>query len=105
MTSLFHRNPLLALAGGALVITLSGAGIFNPFDSAYLQDTVTQLGFVFPNTYTTITEISSVTVTQMFSQMTGSIEMGLLCILGLGIWTIRHPVIGLAFAPVVLFGF
>ena len=105
MTSLFHRNPFLALAGGAVIIILSGAAIFNPFDSAYLKDTVTQLGFVFPNTYSTITEISSVTVTQMFSQMTGSIEMGLLCILGLGIWTIRHPVIGLAFAPVVLFGF
>ena len=40
----------------------------------------------------------------MFSQMTGSIEMGHVHF-RLGIWTIRHPVIGLAFAPVVLFGF
>ena len=81
-----------------------GAAIFNPFGSAYLEDTVTQLGFVFPNTYSTITEISSVTVTQMFSQMTGSIEMGFV---HFGTWDLDncHPVIGLAFAPVVLFGF
>ena len=105
MTALFHRNPFLALAGGALVIIVSGAAIFDPFNSAYLQDTITSFGFVFPNTYSTITEISSITVTQMFSQMTGSVGMGLLCILGLGIWTIRHPVFGLAFAPIIFFGF
>lgn len=105
MTTLFHRNLLLALAGAALVISLSGAAIFNPFDSAYLRDTTASLGFVFPNTYDTITEISPLTITQMLSRMTGSVEMGLLCVLGIGVWTSRHPVIGLAFAPFALFGF
>ena len=104
MTALLHRNLLLAMAGAALVISLSGAAIFNPFDSAYLQDTAASMGFIFPNTYDTITEIARVTIPEILSQMVGSVEMGLLCILGVLIWTIRHPVIGLALVPFALFG-
>ena len=104
MTLALRRNMLLALVGAVIVIGLSGATVFNPFGSIYLATTIEGGEFLFPNTYDTITEISRVSLVDIFRQVTGSVEMGLLCVVGLGLWTLRHPATAIAFAPLMLFG-
>ena len=104
MTLAVQRNVGLALAGAALVMALSGATLFNPFDSTYLAVSLKNSGFIFPNTYDTITEISRASIADMLRQIAGSVEMGLVCLIGLAIWSLRHPATAVAFAPLAFFG-
>ena len=99
-----RRNLLLALGMPLLVLGISGVTPFNPLDSAYLQTSIIEGGFIFPNTYETITEISQVSLATLLTQTSGSVEMGVIGVLGLGLWAIRHPVLAIAYGPVAVFG-
>lgn len=74
-----------------------------PTESVYLQDTLSTGSFIFPNTHTTITEVAPVTTQEILLRLTGSIEMSLVCILGLILCAIRHPILAVAYAPLVGF--
>lgn len=104
MTLALQRNLLLAFLGAAIVWSLSGATLFNPLDSTYLALNLKSGEFVYPNTYDTITEISHISIANMFRQIAGSVEMGLVCLIGLGLWSVRHPATAVAFAPLAFFG-
>ena len=54
-------------------------------ENAYLQDVVLHSDFIFPNTFSTITEIRTVSFSQILSNTTGSIEMGIVCLAGLAL--------------------
>ncbi|GIS11743.1 MAG: hypothetical protein CM15mP115_08940 [Alphaproteobacteria bacterium] len=60
--------------------------------------------FHFPNTLSTITEIRTVSFSQILFNTTGSIEMGIVCLAGLALFQYRHPVIAFAYGPLVAFG-
>lgn len=99
-----HRDFLTILSGTIIFIAISGIGFFNPFASTYLQDVLSQSHFIFPNTFSTITEIQTVSLGQILVNATGSVEMGLVCLTGLALFLIRHPVIAIAYGPLVAFG-
>ena len=99
-----RRNLLLALGMPILVLGIAGVTPFNPLDSAYLQNSIASASFFFPNTYETITEIARVPLFMLLTNTSGSVEMGLLGILGLLLWAFRHPVLAVAYGPIAIFG-
>jgi len=99
-----QRNVLTLLAGTTIFLALSGIEFFNPFNSPYVKDVLAEAGFIFPNTLETITEIQTVSLVQILVNATGSIEMGIVCLTGLALFLVRHPVIAIAYGPLVAFG-
>ena len=99
-----QRRILTVLTGTAIFLALSDVTSFNPFTSTYLKDVLADASFIFPNTFQTITEIRQVSFSQILGSATGSVEMGLVCLTGLALFLIRHPVIAIAYGPLVAFG-
>ena len=99
-----QRRILTVLTGTAIFLALSDVTSFNPFTSTYLKDVLADASFIFPNTLQTITEIRQVSFSQILGSATGSVEMGLVCLTGLALFLIRHPVIAIAYGPLVAFG-
>ena len=102
---LCHRTNITTttLAVFAFVF-LSGATIFNPFDSAYVQETLDYNNFSFPNAFGTITEISRSSLPDILIMATGSVEMGLLSLFGLLLFFIHKPALAVAYGPLAAFG-
>ena len=103
LISCLQRNVLTLLAGTTIFLVLSGIASFDPFSSPYLKDVFAEAGFIFPNTFETITEIRTVSLGQMLVSIAGSIEMGIVCLTGLALFFVRHPVIAIAYGPLVVF--
>ena len=99
-----QRNLVTTVCGTSGFLLISGITLFNPLESAYLKDVVLHSNFIFPNTFSTITEIRTVSFSQILSNTTGSIEMGIVCLAGLALFLVRHPVIAFAYGPLVAFG-
>ena len=99
-----QRNLVTAVCGTTGFLLISGITLFNPLENAYLQDVVLHSNFIFPNTFSTITEIRTVSFSQILFNTTGSIEMGIVCLAGLALFLVRHPVIAFAYGPLVAFG-
>jgi len=99
-----RRDLIITVTGSAIFLIIADISIFNPFGSTYLKDVMPAGNFIFPNTFQTITEIQRVPLPQIFINATGSIEMGLVCLAGLAMFAIRHPVIAIAYGPLVAFG-
>ncbi|MEK9856070.1 MAG: hypothetical protein VW495_14820, partial [Rhodobiaceae bacterium] len=99
-----RRDLIITVTGSAIFLIIADISIFNPFGSTYLKDVMPAGNFIFPNTFQTITEIQRVPLPQIFINATGSIEMGLVCLAGLAMFAVRHPVIAIAYGPLVAFG-
>jgi dolichyl-diphosphooligosaccharide--protein glycosyltransferase len=100
-----QRNLVTTVSGAAIFLIIADISFANPLGSAYLKEVIREGDLIFPNTFQTITEIQSVSLSQIFIDATGSIEMGLVCLAGLAMFAVRHPVIAIAFGPLVTFGF
>ena len=99
---LASRRQLLPLACGIIIfIGISGMDFFNPFSSGYLIDTLDVAAFTFPNTLSTITEASNLSLSKAMTQAAGSVEMALVCLAGLTLWAIRHPILAVAMSPLL----
>ena len=98
-----QRNFMTVLAGTSAFLAISGIDFFNPFQTTYLKEVLSESNFVFPNTYKTITEIQRVSFSQILYSTTGSIEMGIVCLIGLAFFFVRHPVVSIAYSPLVVF--
>lgn len=99
-----QRNVVTTVCGTIGFVIISGMTRFNPLDNTYLQDVVLHNNFIFPNTFKTITEIQTVSFSQILFTTAGSIEMGIVCMAGLVLFFVRHPVIAVAYSPLVAFG-
>ena len=101
-----RRNIKLLVLQSLLFLGLSGLpfmglGIFG--DSAYLADKLSFEGLIFPNTLDTITEVSRVTFSEILTRLSGSVWLGGVSVLGLGLWAIRHPALAIVFGPAAAF--
>ncbi len=99
-----QRNFLTAITGTTIFVLISGITFFNPLASAYLQAFVSAGNFIFPNTLETVTEVRTVPFLQILRSATGSVEMGLVCLSGLLLFAARHPVLAIAYGPLIAFG-
>ena len=99
-----QRNILTVLVGTTVFLALSGIEFFNPLNSSYLKDVFAEASFIFPNTFSTITEIQTASFAQILVNTTGSVEMGLVCLTGLALFLFRHPVIAIGYGPLVALG-
>ena len=99
-----QRNLVTTVTGSVIFLIIADISITNPLGSTYLKEVISAGDFIFPNTFQTITEIQRVPLPQIFINATGSIEMGLVCLAGLAMFAIRHPVIAIAYGPLVAFG-
>ena len=106
LSLVFRRNIKLLVLQSLLFLGLSGLpfmGLGVSGDSAYLADTLSFEGLIFPNTLDTITEVSRVTFSEILTRLSGSVWFGSLSVLGLGLWAIRHPALAIVFGPAAAF--
>ena len=99
-----RRDLIITVAGSVLFLIMADVRHFNPLGSPYLKEVVSAGNLTFPNTFQTITEIQQVSFSQILMNTTGSTEMGMVCIFGLAFFLLRHPVIAIAYGPLVAFG-
>ena len=62
-----QRDLVIAIAGTAIFLILSGIGI-NPFETPYFKEVLAEGSFVFPNTFETITEMWRFSLPQVLEQ-------------------------------------
>ena len=98
-----QRHFATTSAGTAVFLMTSGTGFKNPFESNYFRSTLENENFIFPNTFQTITELKQATVIEILTYICGSFEMGIVCLAGLVLFLVRHPVIAITFGPLVAF--
>ena len=101
-----HRDMRRLALQSILLLALSGL----PFqalgfsgNSAYLSDALLFEGLVFPNTFETITEIAQVPLADILARSSGSVWLGVVSLIGLGLWAIRHPALAIVFGPAAAF--
>ena len=83
-----------------LFIIISGVGFIN---SIYLQNSLDFNNFIFSNVVATVTEASQANILEIFYRMTGSVLVSLMCLFGVLLWAIRHPVMAVAYGPLAGF--
>jgi dolichyl-diphosphooligosaccharide--protein glycosyltransferase len=101
-----RRNIKLLALQSVLFLGLSGLpfmGLGISGDSAYLADTLSFEGLIFPNTFDTITEITRVPFSEILIRLSGSVWLGGLSMIGLGLWAVRHPALAIVFGPAAAF--
>ena len=95
-----HLNIRRTALMAALFFGLSGMWASSvSLSSNYISDIISFEGLIFPNTFDTITELNIVPVPEILSRITGSVALGIFCIIGLGLWGLRHPGMAIVFAP------
>ena len=87
----------LALSG----LIFKGIGISG--ENPYLTNILIYEGFVFPNTFETITELKQVPFAEILTRITGSVWLGIISLVGLGLWAVRHPALAIVFGPAAAF--
>ena len=76
-------------------VTLSG--------NAYLTEVIDAGGLIFPNSLSTITETSKVSLSEVLIRISGSIWMGSISAIFLGFWFFYRPATAMVFAPALGF--
>ena len=101
MTSRDWRRPIVLFA---LFVILSGL-IFKDLGigSSYLEDNLEFGALIYPNTFETITELRVVPFDYILSTISGSVVMGIISLMGLGLFAIRYPVLAVVYGPASIF--
>lgn len=99
-----QKSLVTMLTGSALFLALADITLFNPFGSNYLQHAISFEKFLFPNTFHTITEIKQLSLHAIITNISSSVWLGLIGLVGLAMFAIRHPVMAVAFSLLVAFG-
>ena len=98
-----HLNLRRTIFLGIIFGLLSGVSL-RVTGGAYVLDFLAYDALIFPNTFETITELRVVPLTQILTSATGSVFLGAFCLVGLGLWAMRHPVLAIAYGPLAAFG-
>ena len=99
-----QKNLAVSIVCLVIFLVTSGQTFLNPFDSIYFKESLSQGSFIYPNTLDTISEIRRISLSQTLVQATGSVAMGFVCLSGLALFAIRHPVLTITLAPLIAFG-
>ena len=96
-----RKRPFTLAGGTVLFIAISGLDFYNPLTSGYLMTTLDVSNFKLPNTLATVTEAKKISFAALLKQATGSIELGIICLLGIFLWAVRHPLIAAVMSPLL----
>ena len=103
MTSRDWRRSLVLFL---LFVTLSGL-IFQNFsigtDTRYFKDVFDGGNLIYPNTFSTITELRVIPFEQILMNISGSVILGLFGVIGLAIFALRYPVLAVVYGPASVF--
>ena len=99
-----QRDILTAIIGTLTFLVLADIGFFSLVESPYFKEVLSKGSFIFPHTFQTITELQHFSLPQILTSATGSMEMGLVGLTGLALFTFRHPILALVYGPLVGFG-
>ena len=101
-----RRNMRHLALQSVLFLSLSGLSL-RAFgvsgDSAYLIDFLLFEGLAFPNAFETITEIAQVPFGDILTRISGSVWLGIISVIGLMLWGLRHPALAIVFGPAAAF--
>ena len=103
VTSRSWQRPLVLSALFLLVSGLAFKSIGLSSDSSYFKDVINTGVLVFPNTFSTITELRVVPFEQILTSITDSYGLGLIGVLGLALFAVRHPVLAVVYGPASIF--
>ncbi len=103
LTLIITHDLKRILGFSTIFIVLSGVYYFNPFNSLYLLNELTNDYFIFSNVLSTVTEVSQITFSEILIRMTGSVTAGVFCLIGIALWAVRHPVMAVAYGPLAGF--
>ena len=84
-----HSDIKRIILQSTLFLILSGLpfkGLGVSGDSAYLVDVFSLQGMIFPNTFDTISEVSRVSFSDVLTRISGSLLVGTISLIGLGLW-------------------
>ena len=98
-----RRPPMASVLGLSIFLVFSGISPFNIFEYDYGKVFISGQNFIYPNALETVTEASRISLPQIIVLMAGSLEMGLVCLVGLALFLVRHPIISIAYGPLVAF--
>jgi len=103
MVSVSSRDWRRILGYSIIFILLSGVGFFDVTGSAYIKDIMATGDLAFPNVLTTVSEVTKIDFQDMLFAIAGSPMLGLLGVIGMVLWAIRHPVFAIALGPLAVF--
>lgn len=100
LSAVCHRDWKRSLYQGFLFFLISGLfwGNIGIGQGYYLSE----LGFgglVFPNSFTTISELTVLPFITVVERVSGSFWLGMVGVIAVGLWCLRHPVLAVVFAP------
>ena len=98
-----YCDVLGAIVAAGLVVLLSDMAMPTTFDSGYIRSFNSLGGFKFPNFLDMISEVQTAKLGEILPAITGTNTVGFVCLLGLAMVSIRHPVVALAYAPLAGF--
>ena len=98
-----QRNVRIIALCMLLFYALTPITIPNPFEKFYVLPHILSGKFIFPNVRDTITEVSRLSTEDILVSVAGSVEMGLVCLFGLTLWAVRHPVLAIGYGPLAGF--
>jgi undecaprenyl-diphosphooligosaccharide--protein glycosyltransferase len=97
------RDAVGAVLAAVLVLVLSGTSLPKPWDSSYIQPYLAKGGLYFPNIIETVSEVQVAPLHEILPQITGSLWLGIISMIGLVGAAFRHPAIAIAYAPLAGF--
>ena len=101
MTSRDWRRPLVLFTLFALV---SGLAFKNfGIGASYLEDNLQFGALIYPNTFDTITELRVVPFDYILATISGPMWLGIVSLIGLGLFAIRYPVLAVVYGPASIF--
>lgn len=99
-----HKRGIYLTISCCLIFFFT-SGLSSPtvLSMQHFDDTLANGVFTFPNTFNFITELQKISFTNILRSTTGSLEMGLVGLCGLAAFALRHPVMAIAYAPLIAF--
>ena len=104
LSVVIHRDWKRTLSQAIIFSLISGL-LWSNFGigAGYLRSELDFGNLIFPNTFSTISELTVISFTEICMRISGSVLTGALCTIAFGLWCIRHPVFAVVFGPAAAF--
>ena len=98
-----QRDILTAIIGTLTFLVLADIGFFSLVESPYFMEVLSKGSFIFSTHFSNHNELQHFSLPQILTSATGSMEIGLVGLTGLALFTFRHPILALVSWPACWF--